>query len=449
VNIPTAIFVTALFPIYLGISYYSSKRWGDLETEKNQIQDTSRGRIQEVISNIRVVKSFLQEKTEWKFIEDKQIQSNNIYADQSKVFHQLDFLRNLSLQIVLLIVNIIVFYNTFIGLLAIADMVFILQLLNQVRRPLFSMSFILTRLQNVESGSKEFIEILELESKEEFADPAEFKQGRAREIKGKLKEKEKIKEPVIEFNNVSFSYEDQKQTETVLEDISVKFKQNEVTALVGKSGAGKSTLINLILKFYEPDAGDILINGRKYSETSHEFIRNNVSLVFQDNELFSSTIRYNVAYGLYDASDEEIWEALEKANAKEFVQDFPDGLDTEIGERGLKLSGGQKQRLQLARALLADAPILILDEATSSLDTKSEREVQTALEALMKDKLVIMIAHRLSTIQDVDRILVIEDGKIADTGSPQELANKDGLYSQLLKYQLEGDKKLLESFEIY
>ena len=220
-------------------------------------------------------------------------------------------------------------------------------------------------------------------------------------------------------------------------------------ALVGPSGAGKSTIVNLLLKFYEPTHGDILINGISYKKLNHSTIRNNVALVFQENELFSTTVRYNVAYGRPEATDEEIIHALKLANAYEFVEKLPQGLGSEIGERGVRLSGGQKQRIQIARAILKDAPILILDEATSSLDAKSEKEVQDALEVLMKKKLVIIVAHRFSTIQNVDKVVVVDRGKIVDSGRPQELAQRKGLYADLLNYQIQGNRKLLAKFELY
>jgi ABC-type multidrug transport system fused ATPase/permease subunit len=220
-------------------------------------------------------------------------------------------------------------------------------------------------------------------------------------------------------------------------------------ALVGHSGAGKTTIINLILKFYNPNKGRILLNNLDYKNLGHRFIRDNIALVFQESELFSSTIKENVSYGNLKATDKEIINALKLANAYEFVMQFPKGINSEVGERGVKLSGGQKQRIQIARAILKDAPILILDEATSSLDAKSEKEVQEALERLIKNRLVIIIAHRFSTIQNVDKIIVVDDGRIVDAGNPKELSNKKGVYSELLHYQIEGNKKLLEEFGLH
>lgn len=427
-----ALFIAALFPIYILISHKSTQKWGKEEGRKNQIEDTIRGRIQETIVNMSLVKSFTRQIDEYSFVSKHLTKSNDIYARQSQTFHIFDFIRGMSLQITLFAVNIFVFWNGFHGRLTLGEIVLILQLVNQARLPLFAMSFILTQLQMAEAGSREFLEILKLESTEDY--------------KKFSRDTKRITSPSIEFKKINFSYD---QSQLVLDKVSFVFGKNESIALVGPSGAGKSTIINLILKFYEPTNGDILINQSKYSSLDHSTIRNNVSLVFQENELFSSTIRYNVAYGKPEASDAEIINALKLANAYDFVMKLPKGLESEIGERGVRLSGGQKQRIQIARAILKDAPILILDEATSSLDAKSEKEVQDALEALMKKKLVIIVAHRFSTIQNVDKVLVIDGGKVVDFGKPQELAKKKGIYSELLNYQIQGNKKLLEKFEIY
>lgn len=430
-NIPIAFFTLILFPVYLGLSYYSTVKWGKEEAKKNKIEDFTRGRINEVISNIRLVKGFTSEESEFSTVSDNLSDINKIYARQSNTFHKFDFARNLSLIVILFTINIIVFYDTFVGILTIGEMVLMLQLFNMARIPLFAMSFILTQIQNAEQGSREYLEILNLESREDY----------------KIKEKvEMIKNPTIEFKKVSFNYE---EANTVLTNVTFSIPAREKLALVGHSGAGKSTIVNLILKLYQPTGGEIIMKGIPYSKLSHKFVRQNIALVFQENELFSSTVRENVLYGRLGASEKEIIKALKMANAYEFVSRFPKGLDTEIGERGVKLSGGQKQRIQIARAILKNAPILILDEATSSLDAKSEKEVQDALENLMKNRLVIIIAHRFSTIQNVDKVLVLDQGKIANYGTPKELSKKKGVYSELLHYQVEGNRKLLESFELY
>lgn len=430
-NLPIAFFTFILFPIYLVLSYYSTVKWGKEEMLKNAIEDRTRGRMQEVISNISLVKSFTAEKREFKTVEQNLSDINTIYARQSKTFHIFDFFRGLSLQLILFAINILVFYNTYQRNLTIGEMVLILQLVNQARLPLFAMSFILTQVQTAEAGSKEFFEVIEAKSAENYQ----------KKVPLTL-----IKEPEIRFDNVSFHYD---ESHKVLDKVSFEIKRNEAVALVGHSGAGKSTIINLILKFYDSTSGEIYLKDKKYTDLDHQMIRQNISLVFQDNELFSSTIRENVSYGKYDATEKEVIQALKLANAYDFVMKLPKKLDSEVGERGVRLSGGQKQRIQIARAILKNAPILILDEATSSLDAKSEKDVQDALENLMKNKLVIIIAHRFSTIQNVDKIIVLDQGTIVDIGKPQELSQKPGLYKDLLTYQIDGNKKLLEKYEIY
>ncbi len=428
-NLLIAFLVFILFPIYLALSYYSSKKWGEAEVAKNKIEDTLRGRIQEIIANIRIVKGFLTEKSEYTFASDSLSEINKIFAKQSTTYHLIDFVRNFSLVLILLGINILVFYQAFTGVMSIGVMVLIIQLVLQARRPLFAMSFILTQLQNAESGSKEFFEILEIPDAEVVDNKKRIK---------------KFVAPSLEFKNVEFKYKD---SENVLKDVSFKINKKEKVALVGHSGAGKTTITNLILKLYEPTTGEIWIDGKNYNDLDFAEVRQNIALVFQENELFSTSIRQNVAYGT-NASESDVVRALKSANAWNFTQKLPHGMDSQIGERGVKLSGGQKQRIQIARAILKNAPILILDEATSSLDAKSESEVQDALEKLMQNKLVIIIAHRFSTLQNVDHVIVLDQGRITQKGTPRQLANQEGIYSDLLKYQIEGNNKLLAGFDL-
>ncbi len=421
----------SVFPIYIAISNYSTKKWGEMQKEKNIHEDSSRGRISEVVGNIRLVKTYNTQLREWNYVSNEYSIINKLFDKQSTTYHILNFIREFGLEVVLVVILYLIFTKTFRGDLSLGEMVLIIQLLNQLRWPLFAMSYILEQIQRANADSKEFFEVLEINAKEKFMT---------------TKLAKPIKNPEIEFKDVSFSYED---GSPVLSDINLKFKNHETVALVGHSGAGKTTLLNLILKLYEPTTGEILISGKSYKTSDHSWIRSHSALVFQDAELFSSTVRENVAYGTESSSDKQIIEALKQANAWEFVSKFKDGLDAHIGERGVKLSGGQKQRIQIARAILQDKPILILDEATSSLDSKSERLVQEALEKLFKNRLVIIIAHRFSTIQDADRIVVLDSGTIENVGDPGELARKDGVYSELLKYQIEGNKKLLSKYELH
>lgn len=421
----------AVFPVYIAISSYSTRKWGQIQQEKNVHEDAVRGRIQEVIGNIKLVKTYNTQRSEWKYVSQEYTQINKLYDKQSTLYHVLNFVREFGLEIAFVIILFLVFRKTFLGELTLGEMVLIIQLMNQLRWPLFGMSYILEQVQRAEADSKEFFEVLDLPSEETFQTK---------------KSSGLVKQPDIRFDHVNFAYEDGTE---VLSDLDFKLDKNETVALVGHSGAGKTTLINLILKLYNPTSGDILLSGKKYSQVDHSWVRDHMALVFQDNELFSSTIRENVAYGVTGATDADIIRALKQANAYEFVMKFKEGLDAKIGERGVKLSGGQKQRIQIARAILHNKPILILDEATSSLDSKSERLVQDALEKLFKNRLVLIIAHRFSTIQNVDRIVVLDKGTIADEGKPKELAKRKGLYSELLQYQIAGNKKLLSEYDLY
>lgn len=241
----------------------------------------------------------------------------------------------------------------------------------------------------------------------------------------------------LDFKNIEFAYPSRKEIE-VLKDVSFSAKAGEKIAIVGPSGAGKSTIAGLILKFYDAQKGEILFDGKSSNDFELTDIRNQIAIVPQDVILFGGTILENIAYGKIGASKEEIIEAAQQANAHRFIIGFPEGYDTVVGERGVKLSGGQRQRIAIARALLKDPAILILDEATSSLDSESERLVQEALETLMKGRTSVIIAHRLSTIREADKIIVVDNGKIAEEGSHEELIQQEnGIYKHLSSLQFE------------
>lgn len=429
-DLTIGILAMIVFPIYIAISTYSTRKWGEIQKDKNIYEDETRGRISEVIGNIKLVKTYNTQFREWKFVSDKYSSINKLYDKQSNIYHILNFVREFGLEISYIAILFIIFRKTYTGELTLGEMILVIQILNQLRWPLYGMSYILEQIQRAEADSKEFFQVLELKSKELF---------HTKKL-AKL-----VRKPEITLKQVSFAYDDKS---AVLTDVNLNLKNNETVAFVGHSGAGKTTLINLILKLYEPTKGKILLSDTNYSRASHAWIRDHTALVFQDNELFSSTIRENVAYGVDTATDKEVVKALKQANAYDFVVKLKGGLDAQIGERGVKLSGGQKQRIQIARAILHNKPILILDEATSSLDSKSESLVQDALEKLFRNKLVIIVAHRFSTIQNADKVVVLDQGTVVDSGSPQELAKRKGIYSELLQYQIEGNKKLLSEYEL-
>jgi subfamily B ATP-binding cassette protein MsbA len=232
----------------------------------------------------------------------------------------------------------------------------------------------------------------------------------------------------IEFRQVGFSYDGRTK---VLDNINLLVKQGECLALVGTSGAGKTSLVNLVPRFFEVSSGRILIDGHDIRDVTLASLRGQIAIVTQQTILFNDTVRNNIAYGEPDRADEDIIEAASAAHALDFIRQLPEGFNSIIGESGAKLSGGQQQRISIARALLKNAPILILDEATSSLDTESEREVQKALENLMRNRTTLVIAHRLSTIRNADRIIVMQQGKIIEEGNHEQLLANRGVYEML------------------
>ncbi len=245
----------------------------------------------------------------------------------------------------------------------------------------------------------------------------------------KSAKKLKVAKPEIIFKDVEFQYEETDLK--ALNKISFTAKPGKVTALVGPSGGGKSTIINLIPRFYDALKGDVLIDGHKVKDLTLESLRENIALVSQDITIFDDTIAGNIAYGSVGASDDDIVKAAKAAAAHDFIEGFPEGYETRVGEEGVKLSGGQKQRIAIARAILRDAPILLLDEATSALDNESEKAIQEALQELEKGRTTIVIAHRLSTIQSAHQIIVLDHGKIVEKGTHAALLKKNGLFAQM------------------
>lgn len=419
-----AVLLAVLFPIYTIISHKSTLAWGEYEGKKNAINDRTQGRVFESISGIRVVKSFAAEINELLSYLTSRKSIEDITHIQTKQWHFYDFLRRIALNIILFAIFAYIVYWTFHGRYSIGEMTLLMQLVQQARFPLFAMSFILGQIQQANAGSKDFFEILEKQVK------IKDKEGAKKlSIRGQGSGVSKM----IEFKGIDFNYD---QGKSVLKNINFSVKPNEKLALVGESGQGKSTIVNLLLRYYEPQKGVITINGQNVSEVTLKSIHEKIAVVFQESLLFSGTIMENIKYGKPDATIEEIEDVARAANAHEFIKELPDKLNSVIGERGVKLSGGQRQRISIARAMLKDAPIIILDEATSSLDSRSEIQVQQGLDRLMRNRTSIIIAHRLSTIADADNILVIAKGTIAQYGSAAELIkDKKGLYYQLVTLQ--------------
>lgn len=412
-----ALLFLALYPIFGYLTVRSSPKWMDFQHKKNEALDISNGRFAEVVGQVRVVKSFNQEEHEINFFRGFLKKYVRLTRPQSRYWHKWDTWRRLALNGIFLAVYLYIFIQAAHGALTPGDAVALILYGMQIRIPLFTISFLVSQTQRAIADSHEYF--VAMDEQPQLSDKPNAKPLKV--TKGK-----------VVFNQVSFSY-DVKQP--VLNDINFELKPDSKTALVGESGEGKTTTTNLLLRLYDVNAGAITIDGQNISEVKQASLRDQIAVVFQDPALFSGTIRENIAYARPSASQQEIEAAAKAANAHEFIEKFEQGYESQIGERGLKLSGGQKQRIAIARALLKDAPILILDEATSSLDTKSERLVQQALEHLMRRRTTLIIAHRLSTIQSVDQVITLRGGRVDEIGPPAKLAKSNGIYAELLRLQ--------------
>ena len=429
-----ALMLFSLYPIFIWLTVRSSGKWQEYQKIKNEHTDIASGRFAEAIGQVKVVKSYIQEKRELRYFDKHFSIVERTNRPQSIHWHKQDVKRRLVLNVIFYGVYLFIFYQGARGELTPGQAVALILYAMNIRIPIFTISWLVEQTQKAIADSRDYFEVMNI----------------VPEIKDKKDAKKLIvSTPTITFSDVEFGYSSKNR---VIKGISFELLPNKKVALVGESGEGKTTLTNLLMRLYEPSSGKICIDRQDISEVTQESLRRHIGVVFQEANLFSGTIRENIAYANPQASEEAVTAAAKAANAHEFIEKLEKGYDTEIGERGLKLSGGQKQRLAIARALLKDAPILVLDEATSSLDSKSELLVQEALERLMKNRTTIIIAHRLSTIQNVDTIIALKNGVVAESGSPAELARTDGIYAKLLAVQTarssEERQKALAKFGI-
>ena len=374
--------------------------------------------IEDNLSGIRVVKSFANEDVE----NEKFRKGNNgfLAAKKNSYRYMGGYQSGLTAFTMAITVVVIIAGGVMItrGTGTVTDLVTFLLYINVFTEPIKTLIDFTEQFQNGYSGFERFAEMISVVPDIQDGPDAEPME----DVKGD-----------IAFEDVSFHYADSDQM--VLNHVNLSVKAGEYVALVGSSGAGKSTLCSLIPRFYDVSSGRITVDGRDVRNLKLKDLRRHIGIVQQDVYLFAGTILENISYGKPDATREEVIRAAKEANAHEFIMSFPDGYDTDIGQRGVKLSGGQKQRLSIARVFLKNPPILIFDEATSALDNESEKVVQDSLEKLAENRTTFVIAHRLSTIRNAQRILVLTDNGIAESGTHQQLLDQDGIYKKLYNMQ--------------
>ncbi|HCG2257785.1 TPA: SAV1866 family putative multidrug efflux ABC transporter [Staphylococcus aureus] len=411
----TALFI---FPFYILTVYVFFGRLRKLTRERSQALAEVQGFLHERVQGISVIKSFAIEDNEAKNFDKK----NTNFLTRALKHTRWNAYSFAAINTVTDIGPIIVIgvgaYLAISGSITVGTLAAFVGYLELLFGPLRRLVASFTTLTQSFASMDRVFQLID----EDYdikngvgAQPIEIKQGR------------------IDIDHVSFQYNDNEAP--ILKDINLSIEKGETVAFVGMSGGGKSTLINLIPRFYDVTSGQILIDGHNIKDFLTGSLRNQIGLVQQDNILFSDTVKENILLGRPTATDEEVVEAAKMANAHDFIMNLPQGYDTEVGERGVKLSGGQKQRLSIARIFLNNPPILILDEATSALDLESESIIQEALDVLSKDRTTLIVAHRLSTITHADKIVVIENGHIVETGTHRELIAKQGAYEHLYSIQ--------------
>jgi ABC-type multidrug transport system fused ATPase/permease subunit len=386
-------------------------------------QEVAAGLMTQSIVNINTVKSFVSELREYaRFSSATENVKSSVLREYGKIL-KFNIARNLVIDLGRAFVLIFSIYLLFKGQITIGSIVFVYTISEKALVSLFRISRLYDRIME----SSEAVERLYLLSKEESEIKNNTKGVKPKSIEGRL-----------EFKNVSFRYND--SNNCALERVNFLINSGYVVALVGPSGGGKTTVVRMIYRHYDPTKGQILLDGKDLREYDLYSFRRFMAIVPQEVEIFDTSIKENIAYAKPKASMEEIVAAARTANAEEFILQLKEGYNTTVGERGIKLSGGQRQRVGIARAILANPRILIFDEATSSLDSYSERLIQDAMNKIKKNRTVIVIAHRLSTIKKADKIIVLEKGRVVEEGSHTELSQlSGGLYQKLIKLQEVGD----------
>lgn len=409
-----------IIPILMFITIHYRKKMRQAMKESKIAIAEINSQLESSVSGIRVTKAFVNNKLEEKKFDKYNnkyiVARKKVFDSMAKYFATSEFITDFSNIIVLIGGGIFLYYD----MINFADYSLFIISINLFLQPINKLIFFTEQLENGSTGFKRFLEIID--EKEEYEDEG----------------KEILTSPKghIEFKNVSFSYND--DNKEVLNHINLDIKEGQSIALIGPTGGGKTTICHLIPKFYKINEGEILLDDKNIYNFTLDSLRDNIGIVQQDVFLFNGTIKENIAYGRSDATEEEIIEAAKKANILDYVNSLENGFDTNVGERGVKLSGGQKQRISIARTFLKNPSILILDEATSALDNTTELLIQNALSELIKGRTTIIVAHRLSTIKNVDKIFVVSNGSIVESGNHDELIKKNGIYHKLYSSQFKN-----------
>jgi ATP-binding cassette subfamily B protein len=416
-----SLFILVMTIIFAVSIYKGSTFMRELNKKEAQASTKLSGFLADMVTNVTAVKAYGNEKNEYKKHFSRANEWRGTSLDTMKGFLKISTGYSLLISVVTVGALIVAVYASEKNLIAIGTVYLLLTYTLNASRQMWEMNGIMRNYNRIMGDSYDMVEIL--------AKPYDLVDKRAAALT--------TTKGAIEFDGVSFIH-DNGEGEQVFDNFSVTIKPGERVGLVGHSGSGKTTFTRVLLRFSDIQKGQIRIDGQDIADVTQESLRRSIAYVPQESTLFHRTLGENISYGKASATKNEVIQAAKLANAWEFIRQLPQGFETLVGERGIKLSGGQRQRIAIARAILKDAPILLLDEATSALDSESEKLIQASLDNLMKDRTSIVIAHRLSTIAKLDRILVLEKGRIVEDGSHAALIKKNGVYAKLWNHQSGG-----------